>query len=53
MRKKEKLEKNNIVIYRVEENASSSPEDRQKYDRQYAKDLVRTLRITCDDQDVK
>ena len=50
--KERETRKNNIVVYRVEENASSSSEDRQKYDRQYAKDLVRTLKIPCGDEDI-
>ena len=46
--------KNNIIIYRVEENASSSSEDRQKYDKQYVKELTKeVLRVYCNDDDIK
>ena len=46
--------KNNIIIYRVEENASSSSDDKQKYDKHYAKDLTKeVLRVYCNDDDIK
>ena len=54
MRKTERTEKNNIIIYRVEENASSSSDDRQKYDKQYVKELTKeVLRVYCNDDDIK
>jgi predicted nucleic acid-binding Zn-ribbon protein len=46
--------KNNIIIHRVEENASSSPEDRQKYDRQWVKELTKeVLKVQCSEDDIK
>ena len=46
--------KNNIVIYRVEENASTSAEDRTKYDKEWVKELTReVLKVHCGDEDIK
>ncbi len=46
--------KNNIIIYRVEENASTSAEDRAKYDKEWAKELTReVLKVHCGDEDIK
>ena len=46
--------KNNIIIYRVEENASASADDRANYDRQWAKDLTReVLKVYCQEEDIK
>ena len=46
--------KNNIIIYRVEENASTSAEDRAKYDKQWAKELTReVLKVHCGEEDIK
>ena len=46
--------KNNIIIYRVEENASASADDRANYDRHWAKDLTReVLKVYCQEEDIK
>ena len=46
--------KNNIIIYRVEENAGSSSDERQKYDKQCVKELTKeVLKVYCNDDDIK
>ena len=46
--------KNNIIIYRVEENASSSSDDRVRYDKQWVKELTKeVLKVQCNDDDIK
>lgn len=46
--------KNNIIIYRVEENASSSGEDSASYDKQFVRDLFcEVLKMSDNEEDIR